>query len=203
MSNPTSGAPALPPAGWYPDPAGGASERWWAGTQWTDHLRSPQVVYSPPAGEPAQGYLPMGGFDNFTGQQRPSVSARTASANTTPIWLIAFFPLISVVAQLVGAAVLPATDQRTVSAAVQGVCALFLIAMVIWDGVQLRGRHLPAASAFWLLLTIIAYLIARRVVLKRAGVISNGPGNVFAGFYIAFILLAIAAGVVVGILGSR
>jgi len=29
---------ATPPAGWYPDPSGAASElRWWDGRTWTDH----------------------------------------------------------------------------------------------------------------------------------------------------------------------
>lgn len=30
-----------PPAGWYPDPAGGARLRWWEGTDWTDDYRAP------------------------------------------------------------------------------------------------------------------------------------------------------------------
>jgi len=35
---PSSPPPAAgPPAGWYPDPYGQASHRWWSGTEWTDH----------------------------------------------------------------------------------------------------------------------------------------------------------------------
>lgn len=30
---------SLPPAGWYPDPAGSAQERWWDGRGWSHHLR--------------------------------------------------------------------------------------------------------------------------------------------------------------------
>lgn len=29
----------LPPAGWYPDPAGGSDQRWWDGVGWTQHTR--------------------------------------------------------------------------------------------------------------------------------------------------------------------
>ena len=29
-------APPLPPAGWYPDPAGGTSQRYWDGQSWTE-----------------------------------------------------------------------------------------------------------------------------------------------------------------------
>ena len=32
------GAPAAPP-GWYPDPGGSASQRYWDGTRWTEHLQ--------------------------------------------------------------------------------------------------------------------------------------------------------------------
>lgn len=30
-----------PPAGWYPDPTGGARLWWWDGLDWTDHRRAP------------------------------------------------------------------------------------------------------------------------------------------------------------------
>jgi general stress protein CsbA len=41
-----TGAVTVPPAGWYPDPAGSDGQRWWSGDAWTDH------VHAPPAAEP-------------------------------------------------------------------------------------------------------------------------------------------------------
>ena len=37
-----SPAPAAPPPGWYPDPAGSEQERYWEGTRWTKNLRDAQ-----------------------------------------------------------------------------------------------------------------------------------------------------------------
>lgn len=36
-----------PPAGWYPDPAGGSRLRWWDGLDWTDHWRAPPTTHVP------------------------------------------------------------------------------------------------------------------------------------------------------------
>jgi uncharacterized RDD family membrane protein YckC len=36
--------PALPPAGWYPDPAGQEAQRWWDGTSWTVHTGMPPLA---------------------------------------------------------------------------------------------------------------------------------------------------------------
>ena len=44
---------ALPPPGWYPDPAGYGSIRWWSGSQWTHHsLPSPSYPPPHPAAQP-------------------------------------------------------------------------------------------------------------------------------------------------------
>jgi hypothetical protein len=33
-------APPGPPAGWYPDPGGAATQRWWDGSAWSDHVQA-------------------------------------------------------------------------------------------------------------------------------------------------------------------
>jgi hypothetical protein len=42
---------SVPPAGWYPDPAGPNSQRWWDGVQWSQQTR-PIVVAPPPPPPP-------------------------------------------------------------------------------------------------------------------------------------------------------
>lgn len=36
---PTQPPPQGPPPGWYADPHGSGGQRWWDGTQWTEHLQ--------------------------------------------------------------------------------------------------------------------------------------------------------------------
>jgi len=35
-----SGPPPGPPPGWYPDPGGAATQRWWDGSRWTEHVQA-------------------------------------------------------------------------------------------------------------------------------------------------------------------
>lgn len=53
---------AYPPAGWYDDPAGDTTlERYWDGTQWTQHTReTASTPPPPPAPGPAPAPTPMG-----------------------------------------------------------------------------------------------------------------------------------------------
>ncbi|MFC8197119.1 DUF2510 domain-containing protein [Streptomyces sp. NPDC057298] len=47
-----------PPPGWYRDPSGPHVERWWDGTAWTEHRRTPEVPQpQPPQGQPQ--FAPM------------------------------------------------------------------------------------------------------------------------------------------------
>jgi len=43
-----------PVAGWYPDPESPGGERWWSGSGWSDHRRTPgSVAVAAPAWQPA------------------------------------------------------------------------------------------------------------------------------------------------------
>jgi uncharacterized protein YbjQ (UPF0145 family) len=67
----------LPPAGWYPDPADPAQQRWWNGTAWTDQT----TAAASGGGSPYGG----GGLGGDFGQQGNSSSGGygAASAGTT------------------------------------------------------------------------------------------------------------------------
>lgn len=53
---------SLPPAGWYPDPAGGAGLRYWGGSAWTEHVAESAQAAAPaaqaPPGPQSNPYLP-------------------------------------------------------------------------------------------------------------------------------------------------
>lgn len=45
----TAGNGHLPPADWYPDPAGTAQQRWWSGESWTEYFRDAPPTAAPVA----------------------------------------------------------------------------------------------------------------------------------------------------------
>ncbi|MFD5455748.1 DUF2510 domain-containing protein, partial [Streptomyces olivaceus] len=47
----SAGMSMTPPPGWYRDPSAPHQERWWDGTAWTEHRRTPEATgYGPVAG---------------------------------------------------------------------------------------------------------------------------------------------------------
>lgn len=44
--------PKQPPAGWYPDPAGGGGERFWDGNAWSQSTRDAKPAWTPPPAPP-------------------------------------------------------------------------------------------------------------------------------------------------------
>lgn len=212
MSDPStaySSAPAAyPPADWYPDPTGEGQLRWWGGLAWTEHVKpfpapapapatpalATQASATPPLTTTAS-YVPMDStyvpFAHVVAA--PTRIAPTRSANTLPIWLLAVSPMLSVVAQAIVLAA-PTTALIPILWALNLGLALGFIGLVIWDRIAIRGLGLTPSSPWWfiwwaLLPSALVYLIVRRVSLKRQGVISNAPSNVF-------VLMLVASGLV-------
>ncbi len=194
--------PPLPPPDWYADPADAVQQRWWSGQSWTDHVRP--LVAPPPVQQwsaPTSAmptYVPMGGAygSQYSGPYGTQVRPQDISPNTVPVWLLAVYPAIAFVVALVRAA-LPEGASTALTFPLLIVAAAFLFGMVFWDHYELTRRGLAAASPAWGLLGVIGYLIARRVVLKRSGVIHDAPGNVFGGLVLLYIVAAIALALVV------
>ena len=110
MSEATAFQNAIPD-GWYDDPAAPDMERWWSGTEWTDHVRysnkvrpqtvepvaAPLAIVEVPAAEwaprtlvnPALDdfYVPMRGYDPMVSRDLERMRQRR-SARATALWLV-------------------------------------------------------------------------------------------------------------------
>lgn len=73
------------PAGWYPDPTGGANQRYFDGFRWTDHYAAPVVAAAPTAIRPAPGLwwaAPVLAVLALIGAAGPWVSAGIGGTST-------------------------------------------------------------------------------------------------------------------------
>lgn len=61
--------PQQPPAGWYPDPAGGSGERFWDGEAWSQATRDAKPTMQRTAPEPSTG-MPRHGVGPYAPEQR-------------------------------------------------------------------------------------------------------------------------------------
>lgn len=91
--------PAMPPAGWYPDPADNTRRRYWNGTSWTD-----QVQPTAPATAPAQSTSPTASSDTAARAYKPSFEhpkrSRTGLLWKIPAGLVAGFLALGFLASL-------------------------------------------------------------------------------------------------------
>jgi hypothetical protein len=96
----------LPTAGWYPDPSGSASLRWWNGVSWSDDVHPlPGAPISGPT-TPAATYPELFG----TGDDGPEPARRPRRG----LWLaLAMLVVLLAVAVVAVAALLSAVSNRT------------------------------------------------------------------------------------------
>jgi hypothetical protein len=68
------------PAGWYPDPEHPSTQRWWDGTQWTDHRQGGAPEPAPAPYEPPAASYPPGGFGGHPGAAQPGFGGHPGAA---------------------------------------------------------------------------------------------------------------------------
>ena len=174
-----SGTLTTTPAGWYQDPGGAVAARWWDGTRWTEHLRSLEpdppspTAEAMPVEQPA--YVPMA-YTQAAAAAESFEMYTVGSANTVGIWLLAFYPLLSLVVS--GITQLIATQLCLVlNLPVPGVLFVGLPAALIFawilaalDRRALRRAGYDPPSIYWMFLfPPLAYLIARGRAVRRDG----------------------------------
>ncbi|MDQ1546237.1 MAG: hypothetical protein QOH69_1141 [Actinomycetota bacterium] len=148
------------PAGWYPDPAGGAGRRWWDGTTWTANVQEPEA---PPPLPTFGSYVPA--------DLRPSTPLPVAEAGvayTRASWWIAGSPLWVVVPQVAIVQIFNSLAPLPIPTLMLAIALFTALALAILIGLAfadrsglINGGNNSVASPWWTLLTPLAYLIAR------------------------------------------
>lgn len=186
--------PAAVPAGWYPDPAGSPSQRWWNGSSWSESVQerpapspygSPQPYGASPYGaQPysAQPYSaqPYSAQPYGSGpQQYAALRAPEGTNPTTPhVWAIALWPLLGLVAGVIVGVLTYAAP--TYDAAIGlGVGLPLVLNFFLWlgfatvaylDSRELKNRGVPAPFGWGWGFIPIVYVIGRSVVVhSRTG----------------------------------
>lgn len=182
----------LPVAGWYRDPSGHADLRWWSGTAWTEATRADEPVIRrpiPAADERLDIERSRTEWRRIAASRR---GIRNESPNTPAIWVIAVLPIPSLV--FVGVSLLLARDGNLVVAVlVQVLGMLTYLALIVWERIALARQNLLAPSLWWQLIPIpLIYFLIRRIVLRRQGIISHAPGNLYAIMLVGSVLLSAA-----------
>jgi Protein of unknown function (DUF2510) len=190
----------LVPAGWHVDPADPAKLRWWDGAAWTSHVADPPpvvIVPTPPAMlnpvnaqlQRETAYVP---FTHNWVQEGAAQVGPTGSAQTFPVWLLVFSPLWSGAVAGLGKFFL--FNRAPLIAAPVGLIAaaavLFGLAWV--DRSRLRNRgYSRAAHPAWVLLSPLAYLIARVVGVGPRSIAPLVTYVVFGILIIGIVVFAI------------
>jgi hypothetical protein len=117
----------------------------------------------------AMPYVPLSTLRTSSHTYTPAWQQRVSTPSTGAVWLIAFFPAISVAFQL---GVLLFAPQLATPAFRVGtiiISALFLTIAAFADRAALTSRGLRGASPWWMLLSPLAYLIFRGIALRKSG----------------------------------
>lgn len=163
----------LPVPGWYPDPVGAATYRWWDGDTWTEGTHAAPPV--PPAQSHPQPPAPAAApLRAPATRPAPAVRRGVSPAKTRWFTLLSAFPVVYPIAvgMIVALAYAGGAASSMVTLAIIAAVAAVGLLTPAWvfaghDRRELVARgYEPAPSLAWmLLLPPIAYLITRRRVV--------------------------------------
>lgn len=209
----------VPVAGWYEDPLSPSAVRWWDGFGWTEHTQAPAPVErfapsrstfadrladvsttaAPVADAPSRNeYVPMRGHATGADHASPVEDSlgwlRPTHWSTPGVWAMAFTPwMTAIVAVAIG--VLAAVGARWYV-----MLAALLLLPLLWIAFAVRDRRRltefgydKRASWAWVLLSPLAYLIARGVRVHRAS------GRGWAPLWVLLANIVIVAGANLGV----
>jgi Protein of unknown function (DUF2510) len=191
------------PAGWYNDPAGSGHLRWWDGIAWSAHL----------APQPAAAPVEVPAVETPANRYTASDIARPSQWYTGWGWFLAISPLyfagfalieiLATINQLKSGGATPATSIVFGAALLLG--ALFLLVSASRDQLTLkRWGYIRPASAWWILLGPLVYLIIRTVKVYRETqkgiplIVVFVIGSVVSGVAYAAVEVSLIPGLAVG-----
>jgi hypothetical protein len=182
------------PAAWYPDPSGGPNQRWWDGTQWTDHVSGPAtaaVALKAPEGTVTNTVwiwliivlpiLPMLGLLTIDWRSLFDVEYTSLDSAKLMTSQLAFFLSPGYLGAIIGGWVVYALN------------AFF--AYRDWKFLQAAGVPKPFHFA-WVFLSSFVYTIGRAVVVKRrtghgSAVLWASIGAIVLTFVITIVMMGL------------
>lgn len=169
-----SNSPQQPPAGWYPDPAGTDSERYWDGVAWSqstrDKPRPMPAPSAPPTGGPYQQYQsygePTAGYGGYSGYATSSdpVGGRPLAGFW---WRVLGYIIDAILVGIVGSIINNVTGlQARIDRATDG----YLTEILIWSDSPSAAFPMPSEEltslsvnssmitlAIWMLYRVVMY----------------------------------------------
>lgn len=180
------------PAGWYPDPLGVSQRRWWDSRAWTQYVAPVQYrAAEPQTSLPATTdpvYVPMA-----TRPREQFAFERTQQVSTTvAVWLITIMPAIQLTVVLMLIFML-ADFGRFMQTGFGLIFFLWTAVLATRDRQALvEAGHTETASPCWLLLSPLAYLIARTIRVHQ----NTGRGFAPLWVYLVLAVLPVIAALV-------
>ena len=191
MTDPTP----LPPAGWYPDPAGSGGTRWWNGSSWSEGTTAPSAPAQPsapsypsaPENTIAPAYTSAPAYSNA-----PAYAAGTellqAPDGTSPynpfIWILAILPVVGLVDTLISfsriddaadvaidASAPLFTPGDLISGAISWIVIAASVLLAVLDWRALKSASVPRpfhwAWIFFIVIGAPVYVIGRSIIVRK------------------------------------